>query len=197
MREPWRTFPVVGAIVLVLAACGSGAPSGAPIDTGDTTTQGSSQPATPTPGVGDPSPVETAGGGGGGGTGDVCGLVSPDELAGILGAESVVLAVIAGPPDTCDIQTGDGAPLGATVLTTSDSIGGAAVSITFDVWAGASDSVDVSGLGDRATYSPSSLLLLVLKGDALLSIALFDDGRSEEERLELMKQIAVIAAGRM
>jgi hypothetical protein len=53
------------------------------------------------------------------------------------------------------------------------------------------------GIGDRAAYLPGQLLFIVLRGDATLSLAVLDESRSEEARLELMKEIAAIAAGRM
>lgn len=97
----------------------------------------------------------------------------------------------AGPPDTCDIQA-DGAPTAAINLTKTRA------KVVFDVLAGDPQSTAVSGVGDKASYIPSSDTLIVLKGDGMLSIAVFDDGsRSAEARLEVMKQIGSVAAGRI
>jgi hypothetical protein len=127
---------------------------------------------------------------GGGTAGTVCDLVTSDELAGILGVP-VTTRVVAGPPDTCDIQAND-APVAAIVWTPQG--GGFA----FDAYASGGGVTDIPGIGDRAIYEPTSQLVLVKKGDQSVSVAIFDDGsRSEDERIELQKQIALIAAGRI
>jgi hypothetical protein len=124
----------------------------------------------------------------------VCELVTPDELQGILGA-AVSLTVFAGPPDTCDIQSTDGAPLAATVLTAMSNVAASAV---FDAYAGSPGAESISGMGDRAAYDPNQGVLVVLKADKVLTVAVFDDGSTDAAaRLELMKQIGSIAAGRM
>jgi hypothetical protein len=192
MNAPARTAGLIG-LVLLVAACGGTAASSSPAD-GEPTAPAQSDAPAPTAEPGDeatPEPDPSAGGGGGGGgTDDVCALVTVDELEQIFGVSSVTTRVLAGPPDTCDIQN-DGAPLAAFVLVTSN---GAAI---FSAWASDPDAVDIPGLGDRAIYSPGSLLLVVLKGDRAMSIAAFDDGRSEDERLELMKETLAIAVNRL
>ncbi len=133
--------------------------------------------------------VPTKAPGGGGTTAGVCSLVTTDELAEILGVP-VTTRVLTGPPDTCDVQA-DGAPILAFVLTTT---GGGAV---YGAYAGDPAATSISGMGDKAAYSPSSALLVVLKGDTLLSMSAFDPAKTADERLEQMKKVAAIAAGRM
>jgi hypothetical protein len=182
--------------VAVVAACGGGGGGGAATSQPQQATNPPAGQASQAPAPTDvPAATEAAtpagGTTGGGSAGGVCDLVTADELAGILGVSSVVLTVFPGPPDTCDIQSGDGAPLGATVLVTAS--GGPML----DAWA-ASGGQAMPGIGDRAVFVPGSELLLVLVGDSALSVVVFDDGtRSGDERLALMRQIAAIAAGRM
>jgi hypothetical protein len=192
MRSVVRIAGLTGLILLLVACGGASSPP----------------PSTDGPGTGSAAPVDSAQppassypaestaarpsteGGGGGGTTDVCALVTVDELEQIFAVSAVTTRVLAGPPDTCDVQT-DGAPLAAFVLVTSN---GAAI---FNAWAADPDAVDVPGLGDRAIYSPGSLLLVVLKGDQAMSMAVLDESRSEEERLELMKEAMSIAVDRL
>jgi hypothetical protein len=192
-----RRLPrIVLATVLagLVAACGGSAASTPPVDGGQPTATPASQSnapaATAEPGGATPNPEPTNGSGGGGGTAGVCDLVTTDELEQIFDVASVTAATLAGPPDTCDIQT-DGAPLAALVYMPAN---GAAV---FSAWVSDPTAVDMPGIGDRAAYLPGQLLFVVLRGDATLSFAVLDESRSEEERLELMKGIAAIAAGRM
>ena len=191
-----RLPPILLAAALagLLAACGGSAASSSPADGAPTApAQSDAPPPTAEPGgeaTPQPAPSTGGGGGGGGGTTDVCALVTVDELEQIFGVSAVTTRVLAGPPDTCDIQN-DGAPLAAFVLVTSN---GAAI---FNAWASDPDAVDIPGLGDRAIYSPASLLLVVLKGDRAMSMAALDDGRSEDERLELMKETLAIAVNRL
>jgi hypothetical protein len=119
----------------------------------------------------------------------VCALVTSDELAGIFGVP-ITTTVVAGPPDTCTIATA-GAPIAAFVLTTS---GGGPV---YDAYAADPGATQISGMGDKAAFSPSQQLLVILKGDTLLSMSAYDQSKTPEERLELLKKVGVIAAGRM
>jgi hypothetical protein len=198
-----RRHPIaVGVVVLSIAsACGGGGTSATPAPN-PTAAAGASQGvvAAPSeavvPGAASaaPSDAPAAEPGGGGAAGGVCDLVTADELEGILGS-AVSLTVFAGPPDTCDIQSTDGAPLAATVLTVMSN---AAASAVFDAYAGAPGAEAINGMGDKAAYDPAQAVLVVLKADRVLSIAVFDDGSGDEAaRLELMKQIGSIAAGRM
>jgi hypothetical protein len=198
-----RRHPIaVGVVVLSIAsACGGGGTSATPAPNPTAAAGASQGVAAPSeavvPGTASaaPSDAHTAEpGGGGGAAGGVCDLVTADELEGILGS-AVSLTVFAGPPDTCDIQSTDGAPLAATVLTVMSN---AAASAVFDAYAGAPGAEAINGMGDKAAYDPAQAVLVVLKADRVLSIAVFDDGSGDEAaRLELMKQIGSIAAGRM
>lgn len=179
-------------ILATIAACGGGASNAStPGGAGASPTSGASAVAVPsTPSATAPvaTPVgsePTTGGGAG-----VCDLVTVAELESIFAVTGVTTTVVAGPPDTCDIQR-DSAPLAAIVLTPS---GGRMI---YDILAAGEDAQTIDGLGDQAFYSSSTLLLVVARGDAMASIAMFDDGRSEAERLDLMQQIGAIAAGRM
>lgn len=198
MRDLKRAIAAL-PILLAVAACGgatpaSSAPSGAGAsviasaiasDAEPSTPGGPSVPATSATSAPPAASAPTTGGGGG-----VCDLVTTAELASIFSATGVTSTVIAGPPDTCDIQE-DSAPLAAIVL---NPAGGRMI---FDVLAAGSDAQKIDGIGDGAFYSSSTLLLVVVRGDAMASIAVLDEGRSEAARLELMKQMGAIAAGRM
>jgi hypothetical protein len=192
MRDVNRVLLTIGLGLVVVMGCSSG---------GTASTAPGSQAAPPSaaPGAASQAPAATSAAsvagvpsqapGGGGNLAGVCSLATTDELAGILGT-AVTARVIAGPPDTCDVQA-DGAPILAFVLTPS---GGGAV---YSAYAADPGATPISGLGDKAAYAPSMQLLVVLKGDTLLSMSAFDPARTPEERLELMKKVAAIAAGRM
>jgi len=189
-------------VVLLLAACGGGGGGTAAPAVGEspaaeaTPAAGGGVDATSTPAAeaSVAAPTQAPAAGGGGAAVGVCELVTEDELQGILGV-AVSLTLFAGPPDTCDIQSTDGAPLAATVLT---AMSGLSASAVFDAYAGSPGAQDISGIGDKAAYDPSQDVLVVLKADKLLTVAVFEDGtRDDAARLELMKQIGSAAAGRM
>jgi hypothetical protein len=178
------------AIVALVAACGGGGASN-PTDTAPSS--GPTQPGAST-GASDGAPTDdpaaTPGDTGVGGASGVCSLVTAQELDSTIGVTGHTTQVIPGPPDTCDIQL-DGAFAAAFVYT---PVGGRMI---FDLLAGGDDAEAVDGVGDDAFYSSDTLLLVIAKGDGMLSIAVEDEGRTEEARLELMKEIGAIAAGRM
>jgi hypothetical protein len=118
-------------------------------------------------------------------------------MSGILGV-SVTMQVLqgVGGMDTCDIQS-DGAPAAAFVLTRSNPSAGLDVSFVFAAYETSSSWTSVSGIGDKAGFDSSQVLLVVLKGDAMVSIAVLDDSLSDDQRLDEMKRIGTIAAGRM
>lgn len=189
------------ALMFLIAACGGGG-GGAAAPAGESAAAEPSAAAgggvdtanTPSPEAPAAAPSEAPAAGGGGTALGVCELVTEDELRGIFGVE-VSLTLFAGPPDTCDIQSADGAPLGATVLT---AMSGLSASAVFDAYAASPGAQDIPGIGDKAAYDPTQAVLVVLKADKLLTVAVFEDGtRDEAARLELMKQIASAAAGRM
>ena len=192
-----RTTTTMGLLLagsVLVAACGGGTASMSPDGIGavpgqtDVGDGGTSSPA-PTTAEGT-TPTEAPADGGGSAAGDVCALVTPEEMAGVFGVPAVTQELFAGPPDTCDYQV-DGAPQAALVLTTTGALP------VFDAMAADPGAQTIPGLGDRAVYSPSSLILLILKGDRLLTIAVLDESNDEAARLESMKAIGAIAAGRM
>lgn len=184
-------------LVLVISACGGGGGTTATDAGGGGGTTTDAPSATDAPAATDATtpteaPAATDAGSGGGATGDVCGLVTVAEMEGLFGVSGVTQQLFAGPPDTCDYQL-DSAPFVAMVLSGAE-FGAEAV---FDAMAADPASESIGGIGDRALYNAQMLSFLVQKGDALLTIQVLDESRSEEERLELMKQIGATAAGRM
>ena len=181
---------------LLLAACGGGGTaatdsSGAGSAATDAlaSTDAPDAPApTDAPGATDAPAATDAGTGSG--SGDVCGLVTVAEMESLFGVSGVTQGFFAGPPDTCDYQL-DSAPFVAMVLTPFSA------SPIFDAMSADAASESIGGIGDRALYNRQMLTFLVQKGESLLTLQILDESRSEDERLELMKQVAAIAAGRM
>jgi hypothetical protein len=195
-------------LLVVVAGCGGGGGSTGSESDATTTTASAAPPASADGGTGaggttsseapaDTDPPDGGEPAGAGGTAtDVCGLVSGEELAAILGT-AVKTQVFAGPPDTCDVQSTDGAPLAAFVLT---NIGGVSASAVYDAFAGSPTAEAISGIGEKAAYDPSQAALVTIKNGAVLTIAVFDDGSGstdEATRLDQMKRIAIAATGRM
>lgn len=186
MTDRKRSTILAAALLVTVAACGGGAdpaPTDPPPAGGPTSPGSSDSAATQDPAV---TPTDA----GTGGASGVCSLVTAAELDSIFAVVGHTTLVIPGPPDTCDIQL-DSAPAAAFVYTPQ---GGRQI---FDILAAGPDAQSIGGIGDAAFYSADTLLLLVAKGQGMLSIAVFDDGQSPEARLELMKEIGKIAAGRM
>lgn len=203
MRTQYRLIIVLTLGCLVVIGCGGGGGSGgfAAAPSAEAPAAGSSPAAGGgTAAGGQPSaeasvavPASQAPAGGGT-AGDVCELVTEDELGGILGVP-VATKVLPGPPDTCDIQSTDGAPLAATVLT---KMSGLAAGAVYEAFAADPGTTAVPGIGEKAAYNPNQAVLVILKNGAVLTVAVFDDGtRDEAARVELIKQIGTIAAGRM
>jgi hypothetical protein len=204
MIDQRRSVPILVTLIVALAACGGGSgatsgPTTSAAGPGQSQAAGTepSQAAEAPPSSEAPSSAAAAPeppAGGGGQAGDVCALVPADELGGILG-RPVRTTVIAGPPDTCDVQSADGAPLAAFVLT---NMQGVSATFVFDAFAGSPTAEQISGIGEKAAYDPNQGALVVLKNGAVLSIAVFDDGTAGADVvLGLMKQIGSAAAGRM
>lgn len=182
MRAGIRGLAAIGLGLFVVMGCGGGSGTSASPDGGTPATAsadpGSSVAASPEPSTG------------GGPTGDVCSLVTTDELEDILDVPSVTTEVLVGPPDTCDVQV-DNAPVAAWVLTPE------VAAFVYDAYANDTGAFDIPGIGDKAAFAPGQRLLVVMKGKALLSMSVYDQARSEDEQLELMKTIAQVAVGRM
>lgn len=186
---------VLTLVAVILVACGGGTTGSTdPGSSAASAAPASAAPASDGPASAPPAsdaPASTAPEPSSGGTaGGVCDLVTIAELESIFGLSAITTQVFAGPPDTCDIQT-DGAPLAAFVLTVD------APSFVFDAYAVDPDSVEVSGIGDKALYNSAQGLFVVLKGSSLVSIAAYPDGKTDEEIADLLKEIAKVAAGRM
>lgn len=181
-------------LAVVIAACGGGgsSPDGGATASADAPTATDTSAATDAAAPTD-SPVATpapATDGGGASAADVCGLITVEEIGDIFGVSGVTQGFFPGPPDTCDYQL-DGAPFAAIVLTEQ------AASFVFDAMAADAASESIDGIGDRAVYNSQLLVLLVEVDDAIVSMSTFDPTKTDDERAELMRQIAVIVAGRM
>ena len=191
VRHTARTALLISAASAAIALAGCGGAGASPDGGGPGASSGSG--GTPTAGVGGPGgasqPAATLTSGGGSGAG-VCDLATKDELEAALGLSPVVTSVIAGPPDTCDIQV-DNAPTAAIVYTLS---GGAAV---FQVLSLAADAHPVSGIGDKAFYSDETRYFVVLKGDRMISISVVDSNLTADQQAAAREAIARAAAPRM
>jgi hypothetical protein len=184
----------VGALVLV-AGCGgesSGTPATSnPAPVATTGTEGGAGAETTAAGAETTVAVPASEAPGGGGTvGGVCELVTGEELAEIFGVPSVTTTVIAGPPDNCIVDSDTGDPLAAWSLTTAQA------KAVFDAFTTDPSTIEVTGIGDSAAIVQNTGLL-VLKGDILLVISISGGADlSEDEAIEVSKQIGTIAAGR-
>lgn len=192
MRVHIAATSVMLVAVLALAACGGSGPAatagGEPAATAAPAAPSADTPATEQPSAPE-APAETTAGGATG-SGDVCGLVTADEMAGILGKSPVKQGFFPGPPDTCDYQV-DGAPLAAIVLM------GEGAGMVYEAMKADPASEEFSGLGDRALFNSQTQTFLVAKGDRLLTIAITDIDMTDAQRLDAMKAAAKIAADRM
>ena len=200
MVRTMRSFGVPAILVIVLGACGGSAATAAPA--------ANAAPDAPSASADAPAPSEApataaaaseapppAPAGGGGSAEGVCGLATPDELSGILGA-SVTTHLLQGPPDTCDIQS-DGAPIASMTLTLPDEQLGLDPALVFQAMTAAPGLTDVPGIGDKAVFDEPGETLIILKGNSLLVVAVYPGAASLDERQAMMKEIGTIAAGRM
>ena len=108
----------------------------------------------------------------------------------IFGVSGVTQELLPGPPDTCDYQL-DGAPFAATVWTEGVQ------PYVYDAMAADGTSTSIPGIGDKAVYSEAMRLLVFQKGDSLYTVAVFDESKTDEQKVELMKAIATKAAERL
>jgi hypothetical protein len=199
MRDGIRGVAALGLGLFVVIGCsggGGGAGSASaqapatPVAASDGTAGGGDSTATPGAEASAPTTATEPPSGGGTAAG-VCELVTADELAGIFGVPSVKTTVFPGPPDNCIVESDAGDPLTAWSLTTAQA------RAVFDAFASDPSSVEVSGIGDKASIAQNTGLL-VLKGDNLLVISISGGAdMSEEEGIEASKQIGAIAAGRL
>lgn len=186
-----RTVPAAAILILALAACGGGGASTTPgrdasVVPGQSADAG--QSAAPTDAEAGASATAAPGGGS---TAGACDLITVSELEGILGLAAVTTEAFPGASETCDIQA-NSAPVGAFVLTR------VAAPYVYEAFAGDGGSTSISGIGDRAAFNPFQGQLVIAKGDTVLSISLYPDGsKSDAERVELLKAIGTIAAGRL
>lgn len=191
----------VGALLVVVTACGGGGTTGATaVPASQASAAASRAPADAgTDNAGQPSaeasiavpPSEAPAGGAGGPAAGVCELVTADELAVIFGVTSVKTTVITGPPDNCIVESDAGDPLTAWSLTTAQA------SAVYGAMSADPSSVEVSGIGDKAAIVQNTGLL-VLKGGNLLVVSISGGAdMSEEEVLEASKAIGSAAAGRL
>lgn len=186
-------------VAVTLAACGGGGggtATTAPTDAGSAATTGPTEAATDAiaatdaPATAAPATNAPAGGGGGGAAG-VCELVTAEELAVIFNVPSVKATVFPGPPDNCIVESDSGDPLAAWSWTTAQA------GPLYDAFTSDPSSIDVSGIGDKAAIVQNTGLM-VLKGDALLVISISGGADlTEDEAIDVSKQIGAIAAGRM
>ena len=196
-RKRMPKIAVVGLVGLIVAGCGGdGSPAATEASDGDESTAATA--VSTTVGAATTSEVATtvaavtteASDGGGAAVG-VCELVTADELAVIFNVAAVTASVLAGPPDNCIVESDAGDPLTAWSLTVAQA------EVVFDAFASDPASIEVPGLGDKAAIVQNTGLL-VLKGDSLLTIMISGgSGLSEEEAIEVSKQIGAIAADRM
>lgn len=188
--------PALGlAVALTLAACGGGSASpSSPASSSAASEAPASQAATDEPGGSSQAPAETqSGGGGGGGTAvDACGLVTTDEIGGVVGESGMTIGMnTPGDVSYCIYSKADGS---AYVASSWMKQGGGG---SFAIWKSGAGVQDVDGIGDDAVWDPSSATLVVLKGDAIVSITAGDSTIDEAERLDWSKAIAEFAIGRM
>jgi hypothetical protein len=114
-----------------------------------------------------------------------CDLLSADEASGVMGQQ----LKSEGNPAVAQFCTYSVVSSGEVVLTTYlQRVGGS------DTWPGLEGSLTtepVSGLGEKAMFEPSTSILFVLQGDAILNVNVF--GRSPADALALDRQLAEIA----
>jgi hypothetical protein len=129
MIDPRRSVPILAMLILALAACGGSGTSGATAASSAAAEPAASAVA-PDASAGDaggapsveasaapPEPASQPAAGGGGAGGDVCSLVTVDELADLFDVASVTTTVFAGPPDNCIVDSDAGDGLAAWSLT--------------------------------------------------------------------------------
>ena len=110
----------------------------------------------------------------------------------MLGTGALVQGFYPGPPDTCDFRA-DNRPVAAFSLVEA----GQGAGLVYDAIKADSLSQEFSGIGDRALYNSGTQSFLVIKGDRLVTILISENGLEEPERIEKLKEIGGIVAGRL
>jgi hypothetical protein len=172
-----------GAVLVVSACSGGGAATATP-GTGATAT--AVPGATDTPAAGTPIPTTA----GGGGASDACGLITAEELASVMSATNVTTEPVAGDTSYCTYRAA-----GVLVAATSYNLTNA--DVVFPSFAGEAGATVVSGIGDKAVFSPSTATLFIVKGSKIVGITAGAGTMPIEQRLDLSKQLGAIAAGRL
>lgn len=181
-------------VALTLAACGGGsASSNSPSGSSASSEAPASQAATEGPGGSSQGPAETPSGGGGGGTaGDACDLATPEEIGAIVGESGMTIGLnTPGDVAYCVYAKADGGGYGATSWMKQGGSG------AFGIWKSGAGVQGIDGVADGAAWDPSSATLVVLNGDAVVTITAGDSSVDEAKRLTWSKAIAEIAVGRM
>jgi hypothetical protein len=73
---------------------------------------------------------------------------------------------------------------------------GSNAGLVFDTMKADPNSKDVAGVGDRAIYNSTMASFFLLKGDNLLTLTA-SNAQDDAQRLDWLKQIAQLAAGRL
>lgn len=176
--------------IALLVACstpGAGQSQGGTASTGPGASAGAGQSTGPGASEG-----AAASQGGGGGGSDACGLITTDEVASVLGVSGTNADPTPGTTNSyCHYTATDLSASVFTAMITADA------GVAFGVYENEAGATKVSGIGDKAVYSPSTATLFILKGSHLAGITAGTGAMSEEERLALEKQLGTIAAGRL
>ena len=181
-------------VALLLAACGGGSaatsgPGGTTAATDTPASQAASDApgATPTEGA-VATPAESSASGGSVFSGEACDLLTPADVDTTLGVTGTTVGMSTpGDVSFCIYQAADGSSNVATSLMKQGGTG------AFAIWKSGAGVQDVDGVGDDAVFDPSSSALVVLKGDAVLSVTAGDGSDDEAQRLAWSKALAQIA----
>jgi hypothetical protein len=120
----------------------------------------------------------------------VCGLITAEELASVMSATNVTTEAIAGDPSYCSYRA-------AGVLVAATSYDTKNADVVFPSFAAEAGATVVSGIGDKAVFSPSTATLFIVKGSKIVGITAGAGTMPIEQRLDLSKQLGAIAAGRL
>lgn len=181
-----RTASLI-AISLLAVACSTPGGSGGP---GSSLGPGASQGTVESSGPGESAGPGASQGGGGGVAGDACGLLTAGEVAAAAGVASTTTTSSGDDPSYCSYNS-DGSLVAATSLGTKD------VEMVYGIYSTEAGAVAVSGMGEKAAYSPSTYTLYIVSKGRLVGITAGSATITPEQRLALEKQLGEIAAGRL